>query len=78
MGEWGEKKQRKYSRSENASRTRRTRIDGSGIRLSLLLAHTCTPDRRKSFISTHIVNDPQGGGAVFFKNGLCETRAGDY
>jgi hypothetical protein len=30
--------------------------------LSLVLAYTCTPDRRKSFISTHIVCDPRGGG----------------
>jgi hypothetical protein len=28
--------------------------------LSPLLAHTLAPDRRKSFISTHIVNDPRG------------------
>jgi hypothetical protein len=30
--------------------------------LSPLLAYTCTPGRRKSFISTHITNDPLGWG----------------
>ena len=30
--------------------------------VSPLLAHTCTSDRCKSFISTHIANDPRGGG----------------
>jgi hypothetical protein len=39
-------------------------------RLSLLLAHTWMPDCRKSFISTHIVNDPRGGGMRFSKNRL--------
>jgi hypothetical protein len=37
--------------------------------LSPLLAHTCTPDRRKSFISTHITNDPRGGGLLNFGEG---------
>ena len=38
-------------------------------RLSLLLAHTCTADRYKSFICTHIVNDPRGGVRNFLGEG---------
>jgi len=34
--------------------------------LSPLLAHTYKRDRRKSFISTHIANDPQGWGYAKF------------
>jgi hypothetical protein len=40
-----------------------------GLTVSPLLAHTCMPDRGKSFISIHIVNDPGGWGVrCFFKN----------
>jgi len=45
--------------------------------LSPLLAYTLTPDRCKSFISTHIANDPPGLGVrVFVKLSLkaMETR----
>src|ERR1700678_501355 len=44
------------------------------IPLSHLLAHTCTTDRRKSFISTHIANDPGVGVRIFSK--MCCGRCG--
>ena len=43
------------------------------------ISHTYTPDRRKSFISTHIVNDPRGGGAQFFvKYSVGPWKQGGY
>jgi hypothetical protein len=35
--------------------------------LSPLLGHRCTPDRRKSFISTQITHDPRGEGVRLFQ-----------
>jgi hypothetical protein len=55
----------------------RVALQNRNILLSPLFAHTCTVERRKSFISTHIAFDPGVGGTVFFKNGLWARWAGD-
>jgi len=62
------------SRSENVTYTLRRASLGPpkggpnefDFPLSPLLAHTCTPDRCKSFISTHITDDPPGVGVCWF------------
>jgi hypothetical protein len=55
----------------------RVALHDQEISLSPLLAHTCTVERRKSFISTHIACDPRGGGTVFFRNRLSARWAGE-
>jgi hypothetical protein len=59
LAEWARSKQRPYSI----------------FRLSRLLAHTCTADCRKSFISTHMGFDPGGWGTIFCENELFERWA---
>ena len=46
---------------------------GGNFAAKSFISHTYTPDRCKSFISTHITNDPGGGGYRIF--GVEEFRA---